>query len=62
MGVGSAASTWPVRSAGSSDRRWCVVDADTQSYFDTIGHELLMRLLQRRIDDRWVITRLIHCT
>jgi RNA-directed DNA polymerase len=31
--------------------RW-VVDADIQAYFDTIDHELLMKLLQRRICDR----------
>jgi group II intron reverse transcriptase/maturase len=32
-----------------------VVDADIQSYFDTIDHELLMSLLQRRISDRRVL-------
>jgi group II intron reverse transcriptase/maturase len=34
---------------------WWVVDADIQSYFDTIDHELLMTLLQRRISDRRVL-------
>jgi RNA-directed DNA polymerase len=31
---------------------WWVVDADIQSYFDSIDQELLMILLQRRISDR----------
>jgi retron-type reverse transcriptase len=31
-------------------KRWWVVDADIQGYF-TIDHELLMRLLQRRVSD-----------
>jgi group II intron reverse transcriptase/maturase len=34
---------------------WWVVDADIQSYFDTIDHALLMSLLQRRISDRRVL-------
>ena len=34
---------------------WWVVDADIQSYFDTIDHTLLMSLLQRRISDRRVL-------
>jgi RNA-directed DNA polymerase len=32
-----------------------VVDADIQSYFDTIDHDLLMSLLERRISDRRVL-------
>ncbi len=34
---------------------WWVVDADIQSYFDTIDHDLLLSLLQRRISDRRVL-------
>jgi group II intron reverse transcriptase/maturase len=34
---------------------WWVVDADIQSYFDTIDHNLLMSLLKRRISDRRVL-------
>jgi RNA-directed DNA polymerase len=34
---------------------WWVVDADIQSYFDNIDHEMLMSLLQRRISDRRVL-------
>ena len=34
---------------------WWVVDADIQSYFDTIDHEMLMSLLCRRISDRRVL-------
>ena len=36
-------------------RGWWVVDADIQSYFDTIDHELLLSLLKRRISDRRVL-------
>jgi group II intron reverse transcriptase/maturase len=38
---------------------WWVVDADIQSYFDTIDHAMLMSLLKRRISDRRVL-KLIH--
>jgi group II intron reverse transcriptase/maturase len=34
---------------------WWVVDADIQSYFDTIDHEMLVTLLKRRISDRRVL-------
>lgn len=34
---------------------WWVVDADIQSCFDTIDHELLISLLKRRISDRRVL-------
>jgi group II intron reverse transcriptase/maturase len=36
-------------------RGWWVVDADIQSYFDTIDHELLLSLVERRISDRRVL-------
>ena len=36
-----------------------VIDADLRSYFDTIDHELLLRLIQRRVRDKWVL-RLIR--
>jgi len=36
-------------------RGWYVVDADIASYFDTIDHELLMKLVRRRISDRRVL-------
>ena len=34
---------------------WWVVDADIQSYFDTIDHKMLLSLLKRRISDRRVL-------
>jgi group II intron reverse transcriptase/maturase len=34
---------------------WWVVDADIQSYFDTIDHAMLMSLMKRRISDRRVL-------
>jgi RNA-directed DNA polymerase len=34
---------------------WWVVDADIQSYFDTIDHSMLMSLVKRRISDRRVL-------
>ena len=36
-----------------------VVDVDLKSYFDTIDHELLMRLVERRVGDVQIL-RLIH--
>ncbi len=36
-------------------RGWWVVEADIQSYFDAIDHELLMSLVERRISDRRVL-------
>jgi RNA-directed DNA polymerase len=41
-------------------RGWWVVDADIQSYFDTIDHELLMSLVERRISDRRVLKLIRH--
>jgi RNA-directed DNA polymerase len=34
---------------------WWVVDADIESYFDRIDHDLLMSLLKRRLSDRRVL-------
>ena len=34
---------------------WMVIETDIQSYFDTIDHELLMSLVERRISDRRVL-------
>src|SRR5450759_613266 len=34
---------------------WYVVEADIQGYFDTIDHEMLMSLVERRISDRRVL-------
>ena len=34
---------------------WHVVEADIQSYYDTIDHEMLMTLVKRRISDRRVL-------
>lgn len=53
----------PRRSAGQAlkvvrenlVRGWYVVDADIESYFDTIDHGLMMKLVSRRISDRRVI-------
>lgn len=48
-----------------SIRKWVtygynkVIDADISSYFDTIDHDMLMRLVQRRIRDKWIL-RLIR--
>ena len=36
-------------------RGWYVVDADIQSYFDTIDQKLLMTLVERRVSDRRVL-------
>jgi group II intron reverse transcriptase/maturase len=36
-----------------------VIDADIKSYFDTIDHDLLMELVQRRVGDKWIL-RLIR--
>jgi group II intron reverse transcriptase/maturase len=37
--------------------RW-VVDADVQSFFDEIDHDVLLRLVARRVSDRQVLTLL----
>jgi len=36
-------------------RSWWVVEADIESYFDAIDHEILLELVRRRINDRRVI-------
>lgn len=36
-------------------RGWYVVDADIQGFFDSLDHDLLMKLVQRRISDRRVL-------
>ena len=36
-------------------RGWWVVEADIESYFDTIDHDLLLKLVERRIRDRRVL-------
>ncbi len=53
------------RDALRAIRKWVtygyseVIDADIQSYFDTVHHDLLMELIQRRVRDKWVL-RLIR--
>lgn len=36
-----------------------VIDADIQSYFDSVDHNLLMELIRRRVRDKWIL-RLIR--
>jgi group II intron reverse transcriptase/maturase len=53
----------PKRSAGQAVlavkealvRRWWVVDADIEAFFDTVDHEILRGLVRRRISDRRVL-------
>lgn len=53
------------RDAIKAIRQWVtygyshVIDADIASYFDRIDHGLLMKLVQRRVRDKWVL-RLIR--
>lgn len=48
-----------------SIRKWVtygystVIDADISSYFDTIDHDLLIKLIERRVRDPWIL-RLIR--
>lgn len=43
-----------IRVAVNAGGRW-VVDADVRSFFDEIDHEVLLRLVQRRVSDRQVL-------
>lgn len=49
------------KDAISAVRKWVtygystVIDADISSYFDTINHEILVSLVKRRINDKWII-------
>ena len=53
----------PKRSAGQAVlavkaalvRRWWVVDADIEGYFDNVDHEILRGLVRRRMSDRRVL-------
>jgi len=53
----------PRRNAGQAVRAvkealvggWWVIDADIEAFFDTIDHEQLLRLVQRRVSDRRVL-------
>jgi RNA-directed DNA polymerase len=53
------------RDAIAAIRKWVtygyshVIDADIASYFDSIDHDLLMKLVQRRVRDKWIL-RLIR--
>ncbi len=44
-----------VRTGIQRERRRWVVDADIQSFFDTVDHTVLLRLVRRRISDRRVV-------
>jgi RNA-directed DNA polymerase len=48
-----------LRVAVNAGGRW-VVDADVRSFFDEIDHEVLLRLVRRRISDRQVLKLLGH--
>ncbi len=43
-----------IRQAVKRGARW-VVDADVQSFFDEIDHEVLLRLVARRVSDRQIL-------
>ena len=53
----------PKRSAGQAIRElkgemvrgWWVLDADIQSFFDEVDHEILERLVRRRVSDRRIL-------
>jgi group II intron reverse transcriptase/maturase len=53
------------KDALGSIRKWVtfgystVIDADISAYFDTIDHDLLLKLVQRRVRDPWIL-RLIR--
>jgi len=55
--VGEAGGTSLGRTAAadpgnSQPRAYWVVDADVQSFFDEIDHDVLLRLVGRRVSDR----------
>jgi len=54
-----------------SVRKWVmygyssVIDADIESYFDTVDHTILMELIRRRVRDKWIlrlIRRWLECS
>ena len=44
-----------VRTGIQRERRRWVVDADIQSFFDTVDHQILLRLVRQRVSDRRVV-------
>ena len=46
------ALAWVTTCMNASLRYYWVIEGDIRSYFDTINHEILMKLLRRRIRDR----------
>jgi group II intron reverse transcriptase/maturase len=44
-----------IRLTVNGGARW-VVDADVQSFFDQIDHDVVLRLVERRVSDRQIVT------
>ncbi len=43
---------------------WWVIDIDIKNFFDEVNHELLMKALERHVEERWVklyIKRWLEC-